>query len=84
MVRPKAPSPASVAAVPTTYKYTLYHSVATARQQNGIYNATFVNGSRYTVGTSEGITVQMDAQGFQFRGPAQVPQEGLPTSGVVE
>ena len=44
----------AVAAVPTTYKYTLYHSVATARQQNGIYNATFVNGSRYTVGTSEG------------------------------
>lgn len=44
----------AVAAVPTTYKYTLYHSVATARQQNGIYNAAFVNGSRYTVGTSEG------------------------------
>ena len=45
---------AAVAAVPTTYKYTIFHSVATGRQQNGIYNAAFVNGSRYTVGTSEG------------------------------
>lgn len=45
---------AAVAGVPTSYKYTLYHSVATNRQQNGIYNGTFVSGSRYTVGTAEG------------------------------
>lgn len=45
----------AVGSVPTNYKYTLYHSIATARQQNGIYNGTFVNGSRLTVGTKEGI-----------------------------
>ncbi|HVT39431.1 MAG TPA: hypothetical protein VHE78_10320 [Gemmatimonadaceae bacterium] len=44
----------AVAGVPTSFKYTLYHSVATPRQQNGIYNGTFVSGSRYTVGTKEG------------------------------
>lgn len=46
---------AAVSSVPTNFKYTLYHSVATARQQNGVFNATFQAGSRYTVGTSEGI-----------------------------
>ena len=50
-----AQAAAAVAAVPTTYKYTIFHSVATARQQNGVYNGAFVNGSRYTVGTKEGI-----------------------------
>ncbi len=49
-----AAAAAAVAGVPTSYKYTLYHSVATGRQQNGIYNGTFVNGSRYTIGTKEG------------------------------
>ena len=49
-----AAAAAAVAGVPTNFKYTLYHSVATGRQQNGIYNATFVAGSRYTVGTREG------------------------------
>ncbi len=49
-----AAAAAAVAGVATTYKYTLYHSVATGRQQNGIYNGTFVAGSRYTVGTREG------------------------------
>jgi hypothetical protein len=44
----------AVAGVATNYKYTLYHSVATGRQQNGVYNSTFVAGSRYTVGTHEG------------------------------
>ena len=49
-----AAAAAAVAGVPTSFKYTLYHSVATGRQQNGIYNGTFVAGSRYTVGTKEG------------------------------
>lgn len=49
-----AAAAAAVAGVPTSYKYTLYHSVATGRQQNGIYNGTFVSGSRYTIGTKEG------------------------------
>jgi starch-binding outer membrane protein, SusD/RagB family len=44
----------AVAGVPTNFKYSLYHSAATGRQQNGIYNGTFVNGSRYTIGTKEG------------------------------
>ena len=49
-----AAAAAAVAGVPTSYKHTLYHSVATGRQQNGVYNGTFVAGSRYTVGTREG------------------------------
>jgi hypothetical protein len=43
-----------VSAVPTNFKYQLFHSAATGRQQNGIFNGTFQAGSRYTVGTSEG------------------------------
>ncbi len=50
-----AQAAAAVSSVPTNFKYTLFHSVATGRQQNGIYNATFVAGSRYTVGTKEGV-----------------------------
>ena len=49
-----AAAAAAVAGVPTSFKYTLYHSVATGRQQNGVYNSTFVAGSRYTTGTKEG------------------------------
>ena len=49
-----AAAAAAVAGVPTSYKYTLYHSVATGRQNNGIFNATFQGGSRYTIGTKEG------------------------------
>ena len=49
-----AQAAAAVASVPTSYKYTLYHSVATGRQQNGVYNGDFVASSRYTVGTKEG------------------------------
>lgn len=49
-----AAAAAAVAGVATNYKYTLFHSVATGRQHNGIYNGTFVAGSRYTVGTREG------------------------------
>lgn len=50
-----AQAASAVSAVPTSFKYFVYHSVATGRQQNGIFNATFQAGSRYTVGTSEGI-----------------------------
>lgn len=49
-----AAAASAVAGVPTNFKYSLFHSVATGRQQNGIYNGTFVSGSRYTVGTKEG------------------------------
>ena len=49
-----AAAAAAVAGVPTNFKYSLFHSVATGRQQNGVYNGTFVSGSRYTVGTREG------------------------------
>lgn len=44
----------AVAGVPTSFKYQLFHSVSTGRQQNGIYNGVFVAGSRYTIGTKEG------------------------------
>ncbi len=43
-----------VASVPTSYKYVLSHSIATGRQNNGIWTATFVASSRYNVVTSEG------------------------------
>jgi hypothetical protein len=49
-----AAAAAAVTGVPTNYRYTLFHSVATGRQQNGVYNSTFVAGSRYTVVTREG------------------------------
>jgi hypothetical protein len=49
-----AAAAAAVTGVPTNFKYSLFHSVATGRQQNGIYNSTFTAGSRYTVGTKEG------------------------------
>jgi starch-binding outer membrane protein, SusD/RagB family len=49
-----AQAAAAVSAVPTSFKYQVFHSVATGRQQNGVYNATFTAGTRYTVGTKEG------------------------------
>jgi hypothetical protein len=49
----------AVSAVPTSYKYFVYHSSATSRQNNGLYAAAFTAGSRYTVGTKEG-TVGLD------------------------
>lgn len=45
----------AVTAVPTSYKYFVFHSAATARQNNGIYAATFTAGSRYSVQTREGV-----------------------------
>lgn len=50
-----AQAAAAVSGVPTNFRYQVFHSVATARQQNGIYNGAFVASSRYTVGTKEGV-----------------------------
>ncbi|WP_411278855.1 hypothetical protein [Gemmatimonas sp.] len=49
-----AQAAAAVSAVPTSFKYTLSHSIATTRQNNGLWTAVYLAGSRYTVGTSEG------------------------------
>lgn len=49
-----AQAAAAVSAVPTAFKYTLFHSIATARQTNGIWSAMYNAGTRYTIGTSEG------------------------------
>lgn len=49
-----AAAAAAVTAVPTTFKYILSHSIATTRQNNGIWNASYPAGSRYNVGTKEG------------------------------
>jgi hypothetical protein len=45
---------AAVSAVPTAFRYTLSHSIATTRQNNGIWTAVYNAGSRYTIGTREG------------------------------
>jgi hypothetical protein len=45
---------AAVAGVPTTFKYQTYHSAATTRQNNGVWNGTVVPSSRYTVSNNEG------------------------------
>jgi starch-binding outer membrane protein, SusD/RagB family len=49
-----AQAAAAVSGVPTTFRYSSFHSDATTAQNNGVYNATTVNASRYTVGTREG------------------------------
>ncbi len=49
-----AQAAAAVSGVATTFKYQVFHSAATNRQQNGIYNATYIAASRYTAGTNEG------------------------------
>jgi len=50
-----AQAAAAVTAVPTSFRYGVFHSVATGRQNNGIFAATYQGGSRYTVQTSEGV-----------------------------
>ena len=50
-----AQAAAAVTAVPTSFRYGVFHSVATGRQNNGIFTATYQGGSRYTVQTSEGV-----------------------------
>ena len=49
-----AQAAAAVAAVPTTFKYQTFHSAATTRQYNGVWNGTSTSGSRYTVANNEG------------------------------
>jgi len=49
-----ASAAAAVSTVPTSFRYVLSHSIATTRQNNGIWSAAFVAGSRYNVGTREG------------------------------
>ena len=55
-----ADAAAAVALVPTTYRYTLFHSENTGRQNNGPYVATLL-GQRHTVSGSEG------GNGLRFR-----------------
>ncbi len=49
-----AQAAAAVAAVPTNFQYKTYHSSASGRQYNGIWSATVVASSRYTVANNEG------------------------------
>ncbi|MEO7361905.1 MAG: hypothetical protein ABI120_16355 [Gemmatimonadaceae bacterium] len=49
-----ASAASAVSTVPTTFKYTLFHSIATARQTNGLWSAMYNAGTRYTIGTNEG------------------------------
>ncbi len=51
---------AAVTLVPTTYKYTLFHSENTARQNNGIFLPT-LNFPRFSVSGNEGVN------GLRFR-----------------
>jgi starch-binding outer membrane protein, SusD/RagB family len=55
-----ADAAAAVAAVPTSFKYTLFHSENTGRQNNGIFLPT-LNFPRFSVSGSEG------ANGLRFR-----------------
>ncbi len=50
-----AQAAAAVSGVATSYKYFVYHSVATGRQQNGVWNGAYQANSRYTAGTKEGV-----------------------------
>ncbi len=49
-----AQAAAAVASVPTTFKYQTFHSAATTRQYNGMWQGLTVSGSRYTVANNEG------------------------------
>ena len=49
-----AAAAAAVSGVATSYKYVLNHSIATARQTNGLWTAMYNAGTRYTVTTNEG------------------------------
>ena len=49
-----AQAAAAVTGVPTSFVYRTFHSTATGRQNNGVWNATGVSNSRYNAATSEG------------------------------
>jgi hypothetical protein len=51
-----ADAAAAVSGVPTSFNYETFHSVATGRQNNGIWQALTVNASRYAVINNEGGT----------------------------
>lgn len=44
----------AVTSVPTSYRYQVFHSAATAGQFNGVWNGTAVPSARYTVANNEG------------------------------
>lgn len=50
-----AQAAAAVSGVATSFKYQVFHSASTGRQNNGIFTSTFQQGSRYTAGTNEGV-----------------------------
>lgn len=45
----------AVAGVPTSFRYQIFHSIATTGQNNGVWQGTYVSGNRYNVGTKEGV-----------------------------
>lgn len=49
-----AQAAAAVAGVPTNFQFRVFHSSATGRQNNGVWNATGVSNSRYNVVNNEG------------------------------
>jgi hypothetical protein len=49
-----AAAAAAVTAVPTNFRYQVFHSNATGAQRNGLWNGLVVASSRYTVANNEG------------------------------
>jgi len=49
-----ADAAAAVSGVPTSFRFQVFHSVATGRQNSGIWQALTVNASRYAVRNNEG------------------------------
>jgi starch-binding outer membrane protein, SusD/RagB family len=49
-----AAAAAAVSAVPTTFKYQVFHSNATGAQRNGLWSGHVVASSRYTIANNEG------------------------------
>lgn len=67
----------AVAGVPTTFKYQVFHSAATTRQYNGVWNGTVVPSSRYTVSNNEGTN------GYNYlQTPADPRMPWLPSTRV--
>ena len=66
-----ADAAAAVAAVPTTYRYVLFHSENTARQNNNIFNVS-LNFPRFSVSGNEGINglrFRLDSTDFRVYAP---------------
>ena len=67
----------AVAGVPTAFRYQVFHSTSTARQNNGVWNGTYLNGSRYVVANNEGTN------GYNFLStPADPRTPWTPTARV--